>query len=100
MLTNCVLLLFIFLMILIFIRFSEIEELGSKLMGTHPEIKSQTQQLSEARMIVRDLWEEKYAWISQSLDLQIFDREANQLQSICANQNKLLNVADLGVSFG
>lgn len=77
-------------------RFTEIQELGSTVCKMYPEYEPLLQQLSEAKKIVRELWEEKYAWISQNLDLQIFDREANHLQSICANQNTLLDVAELG----
>lgn len=65
---------------------------------TNPEIKPLIPQLSESKKTVRQLWEDKNSWVFQNLDLQIFDREANQLQSICGNQSRLLDVAELGVN--
>lgn len=72
--------------------------MGLNLTQTYPEVEPLLHQLSEARKRVRALWELKHSWIIQNVDLQIFDREANHLQSILMNQNTLLDVAEFGVS--
>ncbi|XP_054709348.1 spectrin beta chain-like [Uloborus diversus] len=81
-------------------RFQEVKRLGEIVSATEPEIIPLLEQLQEARSSVHCLWAEKKTWLQQTLDLQIFNREANQLQSMASGQDSLLETADLAETLG
>ncbi|XP_055926294.1 spectrin beta chain, non-erythrocytic 1-like isoform X1 [Argiope bruennichi] len=77
-------------------RFEEIEQLGANVVRKHKDVGSLLRELQEARETVCNLWREKQDWLQQSLDLLQFNREADQLNSLCTSQDTLLESADLG----
>lgn len=78
-------------------RFSEVEQLGQQLAEKHRNVELQLEQLEEAQKTVQDMWQDKQMWLQQRLDLQVFNREADQLNSMCTSQDTLLDAAVLGV---
>ncbi|GFS73922.1 spectrin alpha chain [Trichonephila clavipes] len=77
-------------------RFEEIENLHATVTRRETDVGPLLEQLRKARENVYEMWREKQAWLQQSIDLLSFNREADQLNSLCINQGTLLDSADLG----
>ncbi|GFS59412.1 spectrin beta chain, non-erythrocytic 5 [Trichonephila inaurata madagascariensis] len=77
-------------------RFEEIENLHATVTRREADVGPLLEQLRKARENVYEMWREKQAWLQQSIDLLSFNREADQLNSMCINQGTLLDSADLG----
>ncbi|GFU50869.1 spectrin alpha chain, partial [Nephila pilipes] len=77
-------------------RFQEIEHLHATVAKKNTDIVPLLEELREARENVCNMWREKQAWLQQSMDLLSFNREADQLNSMCISQGTLLDSAELG----
>lgn len=82
-------------------RFSDIQGLGVSLLQKNPdstEIRDSLVQLQEEQDAIHRGWQEKGDWLRQCMDLQVFNREADQIDSITNSHNAFLDFEDLGVS--
>ncbi|KAG8194893.1 hypothetical protein JTE90_029184 [Oedothorax gibbosus] len=77
-------------------KFYEVEQLGEQLSEKHESVNIRLEQLQEARKTVHELWQDKEIWLQQRLDVQVFNREADQLSSMCTSHDTLLDAAVLG----
>lgn len=62
------------------------------------EIRDSLVQLQEEQDAIHRGWQEKGDWLRQCMDLQVFNREADQIDSITSSHNAFLEFEDLGVS--
>lgn len=61
------------------------------------EIRDSLVQLQEEQDAIHRGWQEKGDWLRQCMDLQVFNREADQIDSITNSHNAFLEFEDLGV---
>merc|ERR1719445_1480853 len=82
-------------------EFSSLISLGQKMYGRQPsqEIEERIQGLGEERKAVLRGWQEKGDWLRQVRDLQIFNREADQIDASTSAHNKFLANIDVGDNF-
>lgn len=55
--------------------------------------------LSEEEGAINRGWQEKGDWLRQCLDLQLFNREADNIDATTRAHEAFLDFTDLGVSF-
>lgn len=82
-------------------RFTDIQGLGVSLLQKNSdssEIRDCLVQLQEEQDAIHRGWQEKGDWLRQCMDLQVFNREADQIDSITNSHNAFLEFEDLGVS--
>ncbi|XP_043236847.1 spectrin beta chain, non-erythrocytic 2-like isoform X8 [Amphibalanus amphitrite] len=83
-------------------EFAELTELGNKLLkksgGESKPVRELSQRLSEEQRAVHRGWQEKDAWLHQLRDLQLFNREADQMDAITGGHQKFIELTDLGDS--
>ncbi|KAG1650604.1 Spectrin beta chain, non-erythrocytic 5 [Nymphon striatum] len=80
-------------------EFKAVQDLGSKLHAAAPnneELKEKVVQLHQEQDAIHRGWQEKGDWLRQCMDLQLFNREADQIDSISHNHNTFLEFEDLG----
>ena len=61
------------------------------------EVREKAQQLDEERRAVNRGWQQKDDFLRQTLDLQLFNREADQIDAATSSQEAFLEFHDLGV---
>lgn len=82
-------------------EFDDIQELGKKLLRKNPESKEICNtiiELQEEQQAIHRGWQEKGDWLRQCVDLQLFNREADQNDSITNSHSTFLEFEDLGTT--
>ncbi|KAK6631754.1 hypothetical protein RUM43_013818 [Polyplax serrata] len=80
----------------------EVVCLGRKLLARNPQledVKEKLAKMDSEREALRRSWIEKDNWLKQCLDLQVFNREADQIDASTSAHEAFLEFSDLGVSF-
>lgn len=77
--------------------FDSLTALASKLSNIK-EVREKAQQLDEERRALLRGWQEKDDFLRQSFDLQIFNKEADQIDAASSSHEAFLEFFDLGVS--
>ena len=82
-------------------EFNSLISLGQKMYARTPsqETEEQVQQLGEARKAILRGWQEKGDYLRQVRDLQVFHREADQVDASTSAHNKFLQNIDVGDNF-
>ena len=88
---NCILFIIIF-------SFDSLAALATKL-TQNKEVREKAQQLDEERRALQRGWQQKDDFLRQTFDLQIFNKEADQIDAASSSHEAFLEFADLGVSF-
>ncbi len=81
-------------------EFSEVEKLGSQILKRNPalnDVEERIEWLSAEQQAVMRGWNEKGDWLNQCLDLQILNKEADQIDATTSSHEAFLEFADLGV---
>ncbi|XP_065309042.1 spectrin beta chain-like isoform X2 [Dermacentor albipictus] len=82
-------------------EFADIQALGEKLLlknKDNEEMKATLKQLQEEQNAIHRGWQEKLDYLRQAVDLQMFNREADQIDSITSSHDALLDFEDLGTT--
>uniref|UniRef100_A0A2R5L953 Putative spectrin beta chain non-erythrocytic 5 isoform x6 n=1 Tax=Ornithodoros turicata TaxID=34597 RepID=A0A2R5L953_9ACAR len=82
-------------------EFADIQALGRKLLQKNKgsdEIQATLVQLDEEQKAIHRGWQEKLDYLRQGVDLQMFNREADQIDSITSSHDALLDFEDLGTT--
>lgn len=80
-------------------EFNELGQLGEKLMKRNPdfdEVKEKMALLDEEQRAIHRGWQEKGDWLRQCMDLQLFNREADQIDAATSSHETFLDYKDLG----
>ncbi|KAK4313156.1 hypothetical protein Pmani_015473 [Petrolisthes manimaculis] len=80
-------------------EFNELSQLGEKLLKRNPdfaEVKEKMAQLGEEQGAIHRGWQEKGDWLRQCMDLQLFNREADQIDAATSSHETFLEYKDLG----
>ena len=82
-------------------EFNSLVSLGQKMYARQPgqETEEKVNQLGEDRKAVLRGWQEKGDYLRQVRDLQLFNREADQVDASTSAQNKFLQNIDVGDNF-
>ncbi|XP_076681486.1 spectrin beta chain, non-erythrocytic 5 kst isoform X2 [Andrena cerasifolii] len=82
-------------------EFREVEELGSQLLHRNPTLVDVSERLDKLRGLYQAVtsdWVAKDAWLQQCLELQQFNREADQIEATTSSHEAFLEFTDLGES--
>lgn len=77
-------------------------ELGKKLLvhnSNLPEVKDRLSRLNSEHEAVLRGWDEKGVWLRQCLDLQLLNKEADNIDTTTSSHEAFLEFTDLGVSY-
>lgn len=77
--------------------FESLASLASKL-PQNKEVREKAQQLEEERRVLERGWQQKDDFLRQTFDLQIFNKEADQIDAATSSHEAFLEFSDLGVS--
>lgn len=80
----------------LFISFDSLAGLASKL-PKNKEVREKAQQLDEERRALQRGWQQKDDFLRQTFDLQIFNKEADQIDAASSSHEAFLEFFDLGV---
>lgn len=84
-----------------FHRFDKAHALGQAILDKDPNapgIREKLQKLADDEKLIAELWNKKQQELLDARDLQIFLREADQIDSVTASHEAFLDFGDLGVS--
>lgn len=90
-----------FALINIFFRFKQVILLGNKLLKSNPglqEVKDTVERLVAEQAAIARGWKEKELWLQQCLQLQMFNKEADNIDAVTSAHQAFLEFSDLGVS--
>ncbi|XP_012141419.2 spectrin beta chain, non-erythrocytic 5 kst isoform X2 [Megachile rotundata] len=82
-------------------EFREVEELGNQLLHRNPTLVDVSERLDKLRGLYQAVtsdWVAKEAWLQQCLELQQFNREADQIEATTSSHEAFLDFTDLGES--
>ena len=82
-------------------EFREVTDLGGQLLQRNPtltDVAERLERLNAERQAVMRGWGEKGDWLRQCLDLQLLNREADQIEASTSSHEVFLANTDLGVS--
>lgn len=82
-------------------EFREVEELGNQLLRRNPTLVDVSERLDKLHGLYQAVtsdWIAKEAWLQQCLDLQQFNREADQIEATTSSHEAFLEFTDLGES--
>lgn len=82
--------------LIIFHSFDSLAGLASKL-PNNKEVREKAQQLDEERRALQRGWQQKDDFLRQTFDLQIFNKEADQIDAASSSHEAFLEFFDLGV---
>lgn len=91
----------IFFFFLFIIRFRQVIALGNKLLKSNPElqeVKETIERLKAEEAAIARGWKEKELWLQQCLQLQMFNKEADNIDAVTSAHQAFLEFSDLGVS--
>lgn len=80
-------------------EFKELQKLGETLLQLNPEsndIKEKLLLLNEERHALDRGWKEKARWLQSCKDLQVFNREADQMDATTSSHNTFLEYGEVG----
>ncbi|XP_066955513.1 spectrin beta chain, non-erythrocytic 5 isoform X7 [Macrobrachium rosenbergii] len=80
-------------------EFNELNQLGEKLVKRNPdfdEVQEKMALLGEEQRAIHRGWQEKGDWLRQCMDLQLFNREADQIDAATSSHETFLDFKDLG----
>ncbi|XP_071547281.1 spectrin beta chain, non-erythrocytic 5 isoform X4 [Panulirus ornatus] len=80
-------------------EFNELIQLGEKLVKRNPdftEVQEKMALLGEEQRAIHRGWQEKGDWLRQCMDLQLFNREADQIDAATRSHEAFLDYKDLG----
>ncbi|KAK8731668.1 hypothetical protein OTU49_007418 [Cherax quadricarinatus] len=80
-------------------EFTELGQLGEKLVRRNPdfsEVQEKMALLGEEQRAIHRGWQEKGDWLRQCMDLQLFNREADQIDAATSSHETFLDYNDLG----
>lgn len=76
--------------------------MGNKLLKSSPElqeVKDTIERLVAEQAAIARGWKEKELWLQQCLQLQMFNKEADNIDAVTSAHQAFLEFSDLGVSF-
>ncbi|XP_022655531.1 spectrin beta chain, non-erythrocytic 1-like isoform X3 [Varroa destructor] len=76
--------------------YRDLDDLGKKLVATNPDVAPLLRRLKEEQDAIKRGYFEKLSHLKQSLDLQIFMKEANSIDSITASHMNVLKRTGFG----
>ncbi|XP_034181536.2 spectrin beta chain, non-erythrocytic 5 kst isoform X4 [Osmia lignaria lignaria] len=82
-------------------EFREVEELGNQLLHRNSALVDVSERLDKLRGLYQAVtsdWNAKEAWLQQCLELQQFNREADQIEATTSSHEAFLDFTDLGES--
>lgn len=82
-------------------EFREVEELGNQLLKRNPsliEVSERLEKLDGLYLAVASVWNKKEEWLRQCLELQQFNREADQIEATTSAHEVFLDFTNLGAS--
>ncbi|KAJ8962237.1 hypothetical protein NQ318_018209 [Aromia moschata] len=82
-------------------EFRQITGLGNKLLKSNPElqeVKDTTERLMAEQAAIARGWKEKEHWLQQCLQLQLFNKEADNIDAVTSAHQAFLEFSDLGNS--
>ncbi|XP_065894234.1 spectrin beta chain, non-erythrocytic 1-like isoform X3 [Dysidea avara] len=82
-------------------KFESLLSLGKRLVPSSPsspEVKERMKQLSQERAAVKEAWENRNEILKQCTNLQLFQRDAEQVDVVTRSQETFLSNDDLGTS--
>ncbi|XP_053986770.1 spectrin alpha chain isoform X1 [Hylaeus volcanicus] len=82
-------------------EFREVEELGNQLLHRNPALIDVSERLDKLHGLYQSVtsnWMAKEAWLQQCLELQQFNREADQIEATTSSHEAFLDFTDLGES--
>ncbi|XP_044574402.1 spectrin beta chain, non-erythrocytic 1 isoform X3 [Cotesia glomerata] len=82
-------------------EFSEVEQLGAQLLQRNSGLTDIKERLDKLDGLYKNLisnWNTKDYWLNQCLDLQLFNREADQIEATTSSHEAFLEFIDLGES--
>lgn len=82
-------------------RFQQITGLGNKLLKSNPDlqdVKDNVERLLAEQAAIARGWKEKEHWLQQCLQLQLFNKEADNIDAVTSAYLAFLEFSDLGVS--
>ncbi|CAL7939039.1 unnamed protein product [Xylocopa violacea] len=82
-------------------EFREVEELGNQLLYRNPSLVDVSERLDKLHglyQVVTSDWIAKQEWLQQCLELQQFNREADQIEATTSSHEAFLEFTDLGES--
>ena len=82
-------------------EFQKVTGLGGELLQRNPmltDVAERLELLNAEHQTVKRRWSEKGDWLQQCLDLQLLNREANQIEASTSSYKVFLANTDLGVS--
>lgn len=82
-------------------RFREVEDLGRELLRRNPnlaDVRERLDKLNGLYPAVTADWMTKEEWLRQCLELQQFNREADQIEATTSSHEAFLEFTDLGES--
>ncbi|XP_052120778.1 spectrin beta chain, non-erythrocytic 1 isoform X4 [Frankliniella occidentalis] len=82
-------------------EFHEVSDLGKQLLQRNPnltEVQTRIVKLAEEQEAVARGWQEKGSWLDQCRDLQIFNKEADAIDTTTSSHEAFLEFTDLGGS--
>ncbi|XP_048512555.1 spectrin beta chain, non-erythrocytic 1 isoform X2 [Athalia rosae] len=80
-------------------EFREVEELGNQLLQRNPgltEVRERLDKLNGLHQAVLTNWSAKTEWLRQCLELQQFNREADQIEATSSSHEAFLEFTELG----
>lgn len=86
--------------IIIFHRFKQVIALGNKLLKSNPElteVKDTIERLIAEQAAIARGWKEKELWLQQCLQLQMFNKEGDNIDAVTSAHQAFLEFSDLGV---
>ncbi|XP_043282558.1 spectrin beta chain, non-erythrocytic 5 isoform X2 [Venturia canescens] len=82
-------------------EFREVEELGDQLLHRNPSLVEVRERLDKLRGLYQAVtsdWNDKEDWLCQCLELQQFNREADQIEATTSSHEAFLDFTNLGES--
>ncbi|KAJ8972183.1 hypothetical protein NQ314_000313 [Rhamnusium bicolor] len=82
-------------------EFKQITDLGKKLLKSNPElqdVKDNIERLIAEQAAIARGWKEKENWLQQCLQLQLFNKEADNIDAVTSAHQAFLEFSDLGCS--
>ena len=82
-------------------RFEKIEALGSAVLSKTPgasDVKDKMKRLADDKDAIDEMYQKRLKDLQDAYDLQLFNKEADNIDSVTGNHEKLLNQSNLGVS--
>ena len=80
-------------------KFADVQKLGKSVLEKDPKnsaVKDKLQKLQENEAVIDDMWQKRMEQLQDSHDLQVFNRDADNIDSVTGSHEKFLDFGDLG----